>query len=162
GIPAASATIFVEKDGENYRITATARTATGIDLFYKLRYRGEGLLSGTDLTPIRAVFDQQENSRIKNAEIIFHDNGEIEAVRQTKGKPAETLNFTPENFTLDPFAAAFIARGVDWKLGDTKEFDTFNGKSRYLISLTALEKAKVDVNGEKRDCWVISPKVKNL
>ena len=119
GIPAATATISVDKSDGNYRVIATAKTARAIDLFYKLRYRAEGLLSGTDLQPIRSVIDEQENSKIKNAQITFFEDGHIEAVRATKGRPAVVMNFSPDNFTLEPFSAAFIARGIDWNVGDT-------------------------------------------
>ena len=59
-------------------------------------------------------------------------------------------------------SAAFIARGVDWKVGDTKNFDVFNGKSRYLITLTALEKTKILNRGMELPVFVVSPKVRTL
>ena len=163
GIPAAECSVSMERleDG-NYQIVAAARTYSFIDLFYKLRYHAEGLLSGTALMPIRSSTQETENSRVKRTEITFHPDGTIESVRQMKGKSPETLSFKPENFTLDPFAAAFIARGVDWKVGETRQFDTFNGKSRYLISLTATGLEKLRHDGVIRDVWVIVPKVKTV
>ncbi len=162
GIPAATVTLSVAQDNGNLRVIAAANTYSGIDILYRLRYRAEALLSGKDLRPLKTVISQQENSKFKTAQISFEPNGVIQSVRATAGKPAEVLNFTSDNFTLDPFAAAFLARASTWTKGQTRQFDTFNGKTRYLISLTAIDKETIDVAGEKRECWVISPKVVNL
>ena len=67
-----------------------------------------------------------------------------------------------KNFTLDPFSAAFLARGISWSLGDEKSFDTFNGKSRYLVTLKAVDKVSMVIGGELREAWEIVPTVKNL
>lgn len=100
---------------------------------------------------------------MKSTEINFGDDGQIEAVRwQNNGEPPKKLAFQPNNFTIDPFAAAFLARSLDWKMGEKREFDTFNGKSRYLITLTAVGESKLEFNGEEKDVWEITPAVKNL
>lgn len=162
GIPAAEGTVDVGGDSLNYRIVASAHTYSVIDILYKLRYRAEGIISAVDMSPIRTVISQQENSKVKNWDIKFQSDGEIESVKSQKGKPDEVIRFNSNNFTLDPIAAAFLARGLEWQEGETKQFDTFNGKTRYLISLTASGKETVRYNGESRDCWVISPKVTKI
>jgi len=162
GIPAATVNVEITQDGPRYRIVAAAETASAIDLFYRLRYRAEGIISALDLLPVRTVIDQRENSRHKNTRISFLESGEIESVRWKSGKDTEVIRFNPNNFTLDPFSAAFLARSLPWESGQVREFDTFNGKTRYLISLTAREKIRMTVNGTPRDVWVISPRVRNL
>ena len=162
GIPAAEVSIDVKREADTLRVVATANTYRGIDIFYKLRYRAEGLLSAFDFYPKKTIIDQRENSRIVNTQITFLDKGRIFSVRSRKGQDPEVYNFDPENFTLDPFSASFVARGSDWKLGETRQFDTFNGKTRYLISLTAEDLVTMRVNGQERKVWVISPKVENL
>ncbi len=163
GIPAANTTVKIEQEGLQYRIVVTAKTGTMIDLLYKLRYRAEGVLSAVDYYPIKDTIEQKENSRDRYTEINFHPHGEVEAIRIDKQKDeTKTLKFDPNNFMLDPFGAAFLARTLNWEKGQTREFDTFNGKSRYLISLTADDKKQIKVNGEMRDVWVIVPTVKNL
>ena len=162
GIPAASASLTVTKEGNRYRIISSAKTASAIDLVYKLRYHAEGLIDARELRPIRTVIDHQENSRFKNTQMVFRSNGEIETVRSNLGKGSTVLKFTSDNFTLDPFSAAFLARSVDWKIGESYEFDTFNGKVRYLVTLTAVGKSTMQFGEEQREVWVISPKVVNL
>ena len=163
GIPAAEARISVSREGGNLRIVTTARTYRAIDIFYKMRYRAESLLSSTDYLPEQVVIEQTENSKVKTTRINFEDNGEIFAVRSQKGKDDITVvRFLSDNFTLEPVAAAFLARSLNWKVGDTRSFDIFNGKSRYLIELTAEAIEQMDVNGVERDVFVIVPRVKNL
>lgn len=163
GIPAAEATLRVERLGKFYKLIAGARTYSPISLLYNLKYRAEGLLSAVNLSPIRTLIRQRENSKEKSTEINFADDGQIEAVRwQNNGEPPKKLAFQPNNFTIDPFAAAFLARSLDWKMGEKREFDTFNGKSRYLITLTASGESQMEFNGEIRDVWEITPAVKNL
>lgn len=163
GIPAATVELSVAQDEMYYRIVAQAQTYSGIDLFYKLRYRAEGLISSFDLSPVKTIIDQSENSRIKNTQITFGPDDKVFAVRSSKPRnEVKVLNFKPNNFMLDPFSAAFLARSLHWEKGATREFDCFNGKSRYLVSLTAEDRVTMKVNGQERDVWVIVPKVVNL
>lgn len=162
GIPAADATISIHEEGNTYKIVATARTYSGIDIFYKLRYRAEGLISLLDLTPIKAIVDHRENSRYKSTEITFDNSGVIHSVFEKKGSDPEIREFNPRNFTLDPFSASFLARSLEWAPGVSRQFDAYNGKTRYLITLTCTDQIPMKINGEERQVWVISPKVENL
>lgn len=162
GIPAAEATLSVDQEGLQYKVQAKAKTYSGIDILYKLRYEASGTLSAVDFSPIETDIAQQENSRIRNTQIKFLENGDISAIRCQVGKDTKSMTFDPGNFTLDPFSAAFVARGLNWEMGKTAEFDTFNGKTRYLIQLTAIDHVIMNVNGVDRPVWVISPKVQKL
>lgn len=163
GIPAATVWATVEQDGHNYRIATRVKTASGIDIFYKLRYRAEGVISAIDLTPVRTFVEHRENSRDRTIDINFLNNGEIFTIRNDRKKgEVKTVTFNPDNFTLDPFSAGFLARSLHWEKGQSRRFDAFNGKSRYLITLTAEDLIQMRVNDEVRNVWVISPEVKNL
>lgn len=162
GIPAAEAQLSVDGDPFRYRLVATARTYSAIDLLYRLRYRAEGVLSAFDMSPISTTMVQQENSKKKEYSINFFPGGRVESIRVQSGKPDELIRFSSSNVTLDPFGAAFLARTLDWEEGETKQFDTFNGKTRYLISLTAQGKETISFNGEEKECWVIVPGVTKM
>ncbi len=161
GIPAGRAHFELKPEGEHYRMVATARSASGIDIFYKLRYRAEGLLT-LSLTPIRTFITHKENSREKITDLTFSKDGTVKSVRTTKGRGTEVEEFNPDNFMLDPFSSAFLARSLSWKVGDSRSFDTYNGKTRYLITLTCESEKTMVVNGEEKNVWVIVPKVENL
>ena len=165
GINAASCAVTISKKDGTYIVDAAARTYTGVDLLYKLRYEAIGTISAEDFSSISLSIDHRENSRKKNIEMSFQpDHGSITA---TRGKSADdpdkkTVSFSPNNLTLDPIGAVFLARGLEWNIGDTKHFDVFNGKSRYFISLTAIRRETITYKGEKRSVIVISPQVRNL
>ena len=162
GIPAAELKVEVRNRNVSYQVIATARTFSAIDLFYKLRYRVEGIMSSLDFAPRLAMIDHKENSRHKRTRITFAKDGDIRAVNERVDKnEKQELTFNTKNFTLDPISAAFVARGLPWKLGAKHEFDAFNGKSRYLITLTAKEKKMVKIDGKKQEAWVIAPTVIN-
>jgi hypothetical protein len=162
GIPAGAVTLTLDRRGDDYVVSARARTAKFIDIFYKLRFRAEAQLSADTLHPKRSLFKTRENSRQKRTEIEFLPNGEIASQRKGSSGEIKSYRFNPENDTLDPFSAAFLALSLEWEVGQTRKFDTFNGKSRYLIELTAVEKTDIEVNDELREAMVISPSVTDL
>ncbi|MCB0310667.1 MAG: DUF3108 domain-containing protein, partial [Bdellovibrionales bacterium] len=162
GIPAAELQVEVDQDDQYYRITVQAKTYSPIDFFYKLRYRSEGVISSYDLMPVKSITEHRENSKLKHTQVSFLENGEILTVQADKNKPPEVHHINSDNFTLDPFSAAFLARSLNWEIGQTRKFDTFNGRSRYLVSLTAESKSTLKVNGVEREVWVVVPKVEYL
>ena len=165
GIPAASCTLTVRESDNRYLIEAAARTYSGIDLLYRLRYVAQGTLNANDLQPISLVINHDENSRHKNIDMRFSpSSGEITAVR-SKGPndpDKKYVSFNPDNFTLDPIGAAFIARSLPWEIGQSRDFDVFNGKSRYLITLSAAERTTINYKGEDRKVIALVPRVRNL
>lgn len=165
GIPAASCTLTVDEKNGKYLIEAAARTYSGVDLLYRLRYVATGTLDATTMQSERLVINHDENSRHKNITMHFDESGEkISAVR-SKGPEdpdKKLVSFEPNNMTLDPIGAAFLARTLPWEVGQSRDLDVFNGKSRYFITLTAVEKTSITHQGETRKVIVITPRVRNL
>jgi len=165
GIPAASCSLSFKDDGNNFIVETAARTYSAVDLLYKLRYDATGIFSKNDLTSIKLTINHRENSRHKHVDIDFlPDGGRVSAIRSKGADDPHKIavSFIPHNFTLDPIAAAFIARALPWELKETKVFDVFNGKSRYYIELTAVRRETIRHNGEERKVIVITPQVRNL
>jgi hypothetical protein len=162
GIPAATVYFNVDKRGQKYFLSTDVKTVRAIDLFYKLRYRAEGQISAINYLPVYSTLVSQENSKERSSKIEFTPEGLIHSTYSVNGELKQELSFNPNNFMLDPFAAGFLARSLDWKKGQTRYFDTFNGKSRYLISFTAVDERDMFINGETRRVWVVEPKVKLL
>jgi hypothetical protein len=150
GIPAASCTLTVKESNGRYYVDAAARTYSGVDLLYRLRYDAKATLESSDLRPVSLVINHDENSRHKNIDIQFPASaGPITAVRsKSPNDPDKKLvQFEPENFTLDPIGAAFLARSLPWEVGQSRDFDVFNGKSRYFITLSAVERTTISYHG---------------
>ena len=162
GIPAATVYLSVEKDNHEYKINTLVETYRGISMFYRLKYEAKGVISSVNFRPISTEIYQKENSKEKLTEIKYSRNGTVTSSHKSGDSDPLEMEFNPNNIMLDPFSSAFIARSLDWKKGQTRYFDTFNGKSRYLISFSAVDKIKMEINDEDRDVWVIEPAVVKL
>lgn len=163
GISAASCSVIVDNESDKLKVSAIAKTYSAIDLFYKLRYSAEAILSPRIFTPKSLVIDHHENSKHRQIEIDYLKNGTVKSVRtQQDGSAAKVLSFAPQNSMFEPMSAAFLARGIDWQVGSQYSFDVFNGKSRYLITLECLKKEVIEHLGKQRATFVISPRVRTL
>ncbi len=162
GIPAGTLEMNLERQENYYRVRASARTNRFVSMFYKLRFNTEALVSSTTLHPKTSVYTNRQNDRRENTKIDFLPDGGIHSVHEDRRGRKNELRFEPNNFTLDPFSAVFLALSLKWEVGDTRQFDTFTGKGRYLIELTAIEQTSIQVQGAWREAIVISPRVRNL
>jgi hypothetical protein len=162
GIPAGTVDLCLNRTGDDYKITANARSSEVIDYVYTLRFYTEALIASQTLMPKRSLSVSKENSRKKRIELEFLSNGEIQSVYTDHHGKRESIQFNPENFTLDPFSTGLLALSLDWKIGDKRQFDIYNGRNRYLIELTAVEQTGIIINGKTRMAIVISPKITKL
>lgn len=147
---------------EFLQVTASARTARFIEIFYKLRHTSESLFDADSLKPRRFYTAQTEKSREKIREVSFGDDGRIRSVTTKNGKRREPVEFVSENLTLDPISAAFIARTLPIDPGKEFEFDVFNGKHRYLISFSVEGREIISLNGKDYDAFKVVPSVQKL
>jgi hypothetical protein len=162
GIPAGTVEMELARNGSDYEIKARAYTIKLIDIFYKLRYSTEAVISAETLLPKRSVSYSRENNRHKESETTFLPNGSVHSISKDNRGRVESIAFERENFTLDPYSAAFMALAMDWEVGDTRQFDTFTGTNRYLIELTATERTTISVDNRSREAIVIVPSVRKL
>jgi hypothetical protein len=162
GIPVAKAWIDVNRENGKVLIDAGAKTNPVIDLLYELRYQAKGLLNGSTLGTDYMTILQSENSRKKYTLITFDQNNIHSEVARLDKESRYTLDFARNNFTLGPMSGALLARSLKWEVGQSRDFDIFNGKSRYLITFTCDRLEKMKVLGKKRDVFVFKPKVFNL
>jgi hypothetical protein len=162
GIPAGTAEMKLARNGSDYEIRVKAYTARLIDIFYKLRYSTEAVISAETLLPKHSVSYSRENNRRKESKTTFLPNGLVRSISKDNRGRVESIAFEPDNFTLDPYSAAFMALAMNWKVGDTRQFDTFTGTNRYLIKLTATDRAIIRVGNKSREAIVIVPEVQKL
>lgn len=162
GIPAGDVELEIDRGAGDYTIHASARTKKIIDFFYKLRYESRTVLAADTLRPKHSISVALTNAKKKMTELEFLPNGEIQSKREDHRGRLKTFTFDPDNFTLDPYSAGFLALSQEWKVGETRRFDLFSGKSRYLIEFTAVEQTELTVNGKKRPAIVLNPSVEKL
>jgi hypothetical protein len=162
GIPAGTVEMELARNGSDYEIRVKAYTVKVIDIFYKLRYQTEAVISAETLLPKHSFFYSRENKRHKESETIFLPDGTIHSISRDNQGGMEFIEFESDKFTLDPYSAAFMALAMDWEVGDTRRFDTFNGKNRYLVELTATERTTINVDNRSREAIVIVPVIQKL
>jgi hypothetical protein len=161
-----TACIAIDRDGDLYKVQVLAQTTGTVDRIYKLRYRGEALMETDPLSPVESTMQQQVRSTEKDTTIHFKDDGTIKTVEK-KTENGNTVKYDvrtlqTERFTLDPFSATYLVRGLDWKVGTEKVFDVYPGKHQYELRLRCDSMAIIDIGGEKRSAFVIIPKLTNL
>jgi hypothetical protein len=161
-----NANIVIGRDGDLYKVQVNAQSIGMVDSLYRLRYRGEATLGTDPLSPVETKMQQEVRSTEKDTTIKFQDNGTIKTVekKSDNGNTAtyDVRRVQTDRFTMDPFSAAYLVRGLDWKVGVEKVFDVYPGKYQYELRLKCDSLVTVDINGEKRKAWVIIPTVTNL
>lgn len=166
GIPVAKAQIVVgearEGSQEFLNVKAEAKTGDFIDIFYRLRFSSRSLFEAESFKPIRFESHQKENSREKVREVTFGPDGNIRADYVKNGNPEKPVSFQSKNTTFDPISAAFLARSLPLRSGETHSFDVFNGKHRYLISFEVKEKEKIEVQDAVYEAFKVIPTVQKL
>ncbi len=160
------ASITIDRENDLYKVQVLAQTNDTIDRIYKIRYRGESLMEAEPgFASIQTKTQQQVKSKEKDMTIEFQDGG-IKSIekKSEKGSPVDftVRRLIPERFTVDPFAATYLVRGLDWKVGLEEVFDVYGGKSQYELYLKCSHIQGVDVDGVKRPAYVIIPTVKKL
>lgn len=161
------ASITISREDDLYKVQVLARTNDTIDRIYKIRYRGESLMdTEPGVASIQTKTQQQVKSKEKDMTIQFNQGGEIKTIEK-KSENGGTVDFEvrrlmPEKFTVDPFAATYLVRGLDWKVGLEEVFDVYGGKSQYELHLRCSHIQGVDVDGVKRPAYVIIPTMKKL
>jgi hypothetical protein len=162
GIPAATAFVEVTRNQKAYQVGVTVKTVRAVDLFYRLRADFQGAFAASDFAPMSGTFHARENSKFKFTHAKFLPNGEILGEHGKTGRETKSIVFNPENNTLDPFSAAFLARSMPWEEGEERVFDTYNGKSRFLVGLTCVGTDTLEVAGNNQAVWVIEPRAKKV
>jgi hypothetical protein len=161
-----NANITIDRDGDLYKVQVKAQSIGLIDSLYRLRYRGEGIMGTDPLSPVETKMQQEVRSTEKDTTIKFQDDGTIKTVEK-KSQNGSTVKYDvrkiqTDRFTMDPFSATYLVRGLEWKVGVEKVFDVYPGKYQYELRLKCDSLVTIDINGEKRKAWVIVPTVTNL
>jgi len=151
-------------DGKKvYQVRVDAKTAKALDLIWKMRDVIKSTFDAKSLAPSHYVFSQRENSRIIDTEAKLDLNTKRWAVnRQQNGKRTKIYQFDSQN-TFDPVTAVYLARSIDFKIGDKLYFKIFGGRYQYLLELFVEKKESVELpSGKTVEAYKIVPQVQNL
>src|SRR5207247_10267131 len=80
---------------------------------------------------------------------------------QHGGRKPQIYEFNAQN-TLDPITAVYVARSVDFKVGDRLYFNVCGGRYRYLLELLVERKEPVELeSGKVVEAYKIIPFIQN-
>ena len=151
-------------DGKRvYQVRVEAKTSKALDLIWRMRDTIRSTFDAKALTPSRFTFNQRENSRVIDTDARFDPASKQWSVnRQQEGKKPRVYRFDADNI-LDPITAVYLARSLDFKVGDKLYFKVFGGRYQYLLELFVEKREPVSLKSGKRvDAYRLVPRVQNL
>ncbi len=151
-------------DGKKaYQVRVEAKTSKVLDLIWKMRDTINSTFDAKALSPSHFKFSQRENSRIIDTEARYNGATKRWAVnRRQVGKKTRIYEFDSQN-TLDPITAVYLARSVEFKVGDRLYFNIFGGRYRYLLELAVERKEPVEMDsGKVVEAYKIIPRIQNI
>lgn len=151
-------------DGKKvYQVRVDAQTSKALDLIWKMRDVIRSTFDAKSLSPSHYLFSQRENSRVIDTEAKLDLNTKLWSVtRQQVGQRTKIYQFDSQN-TFDPVTAVYLARSVDFKVGDKLYFKIFGGRYHYLLELFVDKKEPVALpSGKTVEAYKIVPQVQNL
>jgi len=151
-------------DGKKvYQVRVEAKTSRTLDLIWRMRDTISSTFDARSLSPSHFTFNQRENSRVIDTDARFNPRSKQWAVnRQQAGKKPRVYHFDSNN-TLDPITAVYLARSVDFKVGDKLYFKVFGGRYQYLLELLVEKKEQVALrSGKNIEAYRIIPRIQNI
>jgi len=165
GVPVASTEIetkAVMLDGKKYyHVVVKAESWRYLDFIFKMRDRIESTFDAETLHPRRFVFIQRENKKVIDTIADVDPATHQWTVRRKENKRRKDFNFVSP-YTLDTISAVYLARSLDFKVGDHFRLDVFGGKSRYLVTLDVAARERVRTSLGEFDAYKIIPRVADL
>jgi hypothetical protein len=146
-----------------YQVKVQAKSSKFLDLIWKMRDTITSTFDAKALAPSRFTFRQRENSKAIDTEALYNESTKRWAVnRREGGKEPNTYEFDSQN-TLDPITAVYLARSIDFKVGDRLYFKIFGGKYQYLLELRIDGKEPVKLpSGKLVEAYKILPYLQNI
>jgi len=151
-------------DGKRvYQVQVQAKSSRILDLIWKMRDTITSTFDAKALSPAQFTFSQRENAKVIDTEARLDPATKRWAVSRLQvGQEPQVYEFESEN-TLDPITAVYLARSVEFKVGDRLYFKIFGGRYRYLLELLVETKEPIDfASGKKVEAYRIVPRLQNL
>ncbi|MGN6716360.1 MAG: DUF3108 domain-containing protein [Candidatus Binatia bacterium] len=151
-------------DGQKvYHVQVQAKTSRILDFIWKMRDTITSTFDAKALSPGHFTFSQRENAKVIDTEARLDPATKRWAVsRQQVGQEPQVYEFESEN-TLDPITAVYLARSMEFKVGDRLYFKIFGGRYRYLLELLVETKEPIELaSGKKVEAYRIIPRLQNL
>jgi len=146
-----------------YYVKVEAKSSKVLDLIWKMRDTITSTFDANAFAPSRFTFRQRENSKVVDTEALYSESAKRWSVnRQERGEKPKVYEFDSQN-TLDPITTVYLARSIDFKVGDRLYFKVFGGKYQYLLELRVEAKEPVTTPaGKSVEAYKIIPYIQNI
>lgn len=146
-----------------FHVKVQAKSSKVLDLFWKMRDTITSTFGAKAFAPSRFTFRQRENSKAVDTEALYSESDKRWTVnRQERGGKTKFYEFDSSN-TLDPITTVYLARSIDFKVGDRLYFKVFGGKYQYLLELRVDSKEPVSMpSGKTVEAYKIIPYIQNI
>jgi len=166
-ISVATATVYTTSewvDGQKlYNIRVEANTSKVLGLIWKMRDTITSKINANGLTPSQFTFSQRENSKVIDTVASFDRSTKVWSVhRDERKKGTKRYQFDQPNNTIDPITAVYLARSLDFKVGDHLYFHIFGGKNRYLLDLEVERKETIQLKSGSIEAFKFVPRIQDV
>ena len=165
-IKAGEATIrnkgIVDIDGEQaYFIETTARSASIIDAFYRVRDVNHSWMSTKDYHSFGYGQSVKEGGFRRDEWVTFdYDNNKYYGQKKKKDGLIREFDGELNKYVYDILGAFFYVRTKDLEVGKSVIVDVNNRRKTYPLEIEVIKKETIKVPAGKFDCIVVEPKLR--
>jgi hypothetical protein len=165
-ISVASATVHTTSewvDGQKfYNVRVETSSSKLLDLIWKMRDTITSKISADRLTPAHFTFSQRENRKVIDTVASFDRTTKKWSVHRDERTKVKRYQFDEPNNMIDPITAAYLARSLDFKVGDHFYFHIFGGKHRYLLDLEVERKETIRLKSGNIEAFKFVPRLEDV
>ena len=165
-VSVASATVYTTSEWVNgqkfYNVRVEASSSKLLDFIWKMRDTITSKMNADGLTPAQFTFSQRENSKVIDTVASFDRTTKKWSVHRDERKKVKRYQFDEPNNTMDPITAAYLARSLNFKVGDHLYFHIFGGKYRYLLDLEVERKEIIHLKSGNVEAFKFVPRLEDV
>lgn len=163
---AGTATLSLKQNGNNYRLSLTARTKPWADKVFRVRDTLTSVVDRADLRPLRYVKSAHEGGRYSHDEIEFHHSGNNVSATTRKlrvdkkgEKTTGGTDLQAQGPTFDMLSVFYFLRTLDYSAlsdGKTAVANIFSGSKSEKLTIRSLGKERIEMRDKSQaEAWHI-------
>ena len=150
-------------DGQKfYNVRVEASSSKLLDFIWKMRDTITSKINANGLTPTHFTFSQRENRKVIDTVASFDRTTKRWSVHRDEREKVKRYQFDQPNNTLDVITAVYLARSLDFKVGDHLYFHIFGGKYRYLLDLQVECKETIRLKSGNIEAFKFVPRIEDV
>jgi hypothetical protein len=162
----ATATVYTTSewvDGQKfYNVRVEANSSKLLDLIWKMRDIITSKINASGLAPNQFTFRQRENRKVVDTVASFDRTTNKWSVHRDERTKVKRYQFDRPNNMIDPITAVYLARSMDFKVGDHLYFHIFGGKNRYLLDLEVERKETIQLKSGTIEAFKFVPRIEDV